>query len=126
MAEARPTIFFAMLALAGFTAAARADNFLHGYYTPANGKVGQYFTSDAAFGVDDMPGQCVVEWDNIAITGTLPPGVDISNSFSSAIAGTPTQAGDFAATVTFHNLGCSAIPAGRADRSIKVNFHITP
>jgi hypothetical protein len=126
MSGARQTIFFAALALAGFTGAAWADYFLHGYYTPATGKVGQYFTSDAAFGVDDMPGQCVVVWDDIAIAGTLPPGLDIANSFSSVIAGTPTRPGDFAATVTFHNLGCSAIPGGRADRSIKVNFHITP
>jgi hypothetical protein len=126
MSAMRHTIFTAAAALVLFTTAARADFFLHGYYTPSTGKVGQYIDSDAAFAVDDMPGQCAVVWDGIAITGTLPPGLDISNSFSSAIAGTPTQAGDYAATVTFHNLGCSAIPTDRADRVIKVTFHITP
>ncbi len=119
-------LLFAALVLASSVGAAQADYFLHGYYTPSTGKVGQYIDSDAAFAVDDMPGQCAVVWDDIAITGILPPGLDISNSFSSAIAGTPTQAGDYAATVTFHNLGCSAIPKARADRVIKVTFHITP
>jgi hypothetical protein len=56
----------------------------------------------------------------------LPPGMDIANSFSSVISGTPTMAGDFMATITFHELGCSALAIAHADRTIKVNFHITP
>jgi hypothetical protein len=120
-------LLFAALALAASAGGARAaDYFLHGYYTPTTGKVGQHLASDAAFGISDMPDQCAVEWKDIVIAGTLPPGLDISNSFSSVIAGTPTEAGDWAVTVTFHQLGCSAIPAGRVDRAIKVNYHITP
>jgi hypothetical protein len=127
MRMSRQKILFVALALGLSTGAAQAaDYFLHGYYKPTTGKVGQHLSSDAAFGISDMPDQCAVEWKDVVITGTLPPGLDISNSFSSVIAGTPTQAGDWAVTVTLHSLGCSAIPAGQADRSIKVNFHITP
>ena len=132
MPGSRQTIIFAALALVFSAAAAgltlpvwAADYFLHGYYTPAAGRVGQYLSSDAAFGIADMPDQCAVDWKDIVITGTLPPGLDIANSFSSVIAGTPTQAGDYASTVTFRALGCAATPTGRVDRSIKVNFHIT-
>jgi hypothetical protein len=120
-------IFLSLLALtlcAGPVCA--ADYFLHCYYTPTAGKVGQALSSDASFGIGDMPDQCVVVWKDVAIDGKLPPGLDISNSFSSVIAGTPTDAGDYAVTVTFHALGCSANSAGRADRALKVNFHITP
>jgi hypothetical protein len=117
---------FAALALAICVGPARADYFLQGYYTPTAGKVGQHLASDAAFGIADVPDQCAVEWKDIVVTGALPPGLDISNSFSSVIAGTPTEAGDWAVTVTFHGLGCSALPASRVDRAIRVNFHITP
>ncbi|HWY61570.1 MAG TPA: hypothetical protein VNW15_06690 [Rhizomicrobium sp.] len=120
------SFLFAALALAASAGIARADYFLNGYYTPTTGKVGQHLESDAAFGVTDTPDQCAVDWKDIVITGTLPPGLDISNSFSSVIAGTPTQAGDWAVTVTFHDLGCSAIPTGRVDRAIRVKYHITP
>jgi hypothetical protein len=126
MSGARHKFLLAALALVLFGGGARADYFLHGYYTPTAGKVGQHLVSDAAFGIADMPDQCAVEWKDIAITGVLPPGMDIANSFSSVISGTPTKAGDFAATVTFHELGCSALPAAAVDRAIKVNFHITP
>jgi hypothetical protein len=125
-AMSRQKFLFAALALALGTGAARADYFLHGYYKPTTGKVGQPLASDAAFAVTDTPDQCAVEWRDIAITGTLPPGLDISNSSSSVIAGTPTEAGDWAVTVTFHELGCSANPAAHVDRAIKVNYHITP
>jgi hypothetical protein len=126
MSATRHRILFAALGLICLTGAARVDYFLHGYYTPTAGKVGQHMTSDAAFGVADMPDQCAVEWKDIVIAGTLPPGMDIANSFSSVISGTPTTAGDFSATVTFHGLGCSAPPLAPADRVIQVIFHITP
>jgi hypothetical protein len=124
MAAKRTAVLFAALLSAG--PAEAADYFLHGYYTPTTGKVGQHLASDAAFGIGDVPDQCVVDWKDIAISGVLPPGLDIANSFSSVITGTPTEAGDWAVTVTFHDLACSTLPAAAADRSIKVNFHITP
>ena len=105
---------------------ARADYFLHGQYTPTEGKVGQYLLSDAAFGVDDVPDSCVPVWRAVNVSGALPPGMDVSNSFSTAIAGTPTRSGDWQATITIRDLGCTMGKTPRADRTIKVTFHIAP
>ena len=106
--------------------AARADYFLHGYYTPTEGRVGQYLVSDAAFSVNDMPDSCVPDWRAVNISGALPPGMDVSNSFSTTIAGTPTLPGDWQAAITIRDLGCTVGQAPRADRTIKVSFHISP
>ncbi len=106
--------------------AAHADYFMYGRYIPMEGKVGQALMSDATFSVEDMPERCVPEWKSISIAGVLPPGLDIANSFSSAIGGTPTTAGDWPVVVTIHQLGCSVGDAGHFDRAIKVNFHIAP
>jgi hypothetical protein len=102
------------------------DYFLHGYYTPASGQVGQPFHADAAFEVDDMPGNCIAEWKDMIISGVLPPGLVVANSTSSVIAGTPTIAGNWPVRVTFHALGCTYDTKDRVDRAIEVVFHIAP
>jgi hypothetical protein len=132
MAMKRHRALFAALALLAEAAPneslgdPRPDYFLHGYYVPASGRVGQFFHADAAFGVDDMPGNCVPEFSDMVISGALPPGLDVANSTSSVIAGTPKQAGNWPVLVTFHALGCSYDIKDRVDRSIKVVFHIAP
>jgi hypothetical protein len=129
----RHRAFFAALALAAFAAAqiscraeSQADYFRFGHYMPVSGRVGQPFSADAGFGVDDMPGNCVMEFHDMVISGVLPPGLDVANSTSSRIAGTPTAAGSWPVTVTFHGLGCTYDAKDRVDRAIKVVFHIAP
>jgi hypothetical protein len=129
----RHKALFAALALLA-AAAAPADSlgdphpdyFLNGYYTPASGRVGQSFHADAAFSVDDMPRNCVLEFNDMVISGVLPPGLDAANSTSSVIAGTPKMAGNWPVIITFHALACSYNTKDRVDRSIKVVFHIAP
>jgi hypothetical protein len=129
----RHRALFAGLALLAAAAAPTAslgdphpDYFLNGYYMPASGRVGQSFHADAAFGVDDMPGNCIPEFKDMVISGVLPPGLDVADSTSSVIAGTPIVAGNWPVTVTFHALGCSYDTKNHVDRSIKVVFHIAP
>jgi len=102
------------------------DYFLHGYYTPVSGQVGQPFHADITFGADDMPGNCVADWKDMVVSGDLPPGLDAAGAGSSVIAGTPTMAGSWPVTVTFHALGCTYDTKDRVDRAIKVVFSITP
>ena len=120
----------ALLAAAAAPAASLADPhpdyFRNGYYAPSSGRVGQSFQADAAFGVDDMPGNCVPEFNDMVISGVLPPGLDVANSTSSIIAGKPKLAGNWPVIVTFHALGCTYDTKDRVDRSIKVVFHIAP
>ena len=139
------------LSLAGFIglAGARADYFVGGYYTPVTGKVGQFLISDAAFAVGDVPAACVVAWKDISVSGSLPPGLsppgaditlvaatkdengiplssaEVPDIAASAFSGTPSKAGDWPVTVTFHDLSCSGAQSF-GDRAIKVNFHISP
>jgi len=124
---------FAVLALLAAAAAPTVslgdphpDYFLHGYYAPASGQVGQPFHADAAFEAEDMPGNCVAEWKDIVISGVLPPGLNVASSTSSVIAGTPTVAGSWPVIITFHALGCTYDIRDRVDRAIKVVFHIAP
>jgi hypothetical protein len=124
---------FAALVLLAATAAPtdslgdpQPDYFLHGYYTPASGQVGQPFHSDVTFEADDMPGNCVAEWTDIVISGVLPPGLDVTSPTSSVIAGTPTIAGNWPVIVTFQALGCTYDTKDRVDRAIKAVFHIAP
>jgi hypothetical protein len=126
--------------------AAQADFFVRGYYSPVSGTVGRLLVSDASFGVDDMPAQCLPAWDSISVTGALPPGISppgadvtdvtpektpdgipvfhasVPDVAASAFSGTPRKAGDFPVAVTFHGLSCAGQKFG--DRTIKVNFHI--
>ena len=102
------------------------DYFLHGYYMPASGQVGQPFQADVAFGADDMPGNCVAEWKDMVISGVLPPGLDVVSSTSSVIAGTPMIAGNWPVIITFRALGCTYDTKDGVDRAIKVVFNIAP
>ena len=126
-----------------------ADFFRAGYYAPASGKVGLALVSDASFDVGDMPAGCVVQWKTISTAGELPPGIsppgadvtfvapskdengtpyskaEVPDVSASAFSGTPRKAGDWPVTVTFHAISCSGGQA-YGDRSIKVNFHISP
>jgi hypothetical protein len=124
---------FAALALLAAAAAPtvtlgdpETNYFLHGYYTPASGRVGQPIHSDVTFGVDDMPTNCIAEWKDIDISGVLPPGLHIASSTSSVITGTPTIAGNWPVIITFHSLGCTYDTKDSVDRAIKVDFHIAP
>jgi hypothetical protein len=141
---------FAALGLVAFTAAAQADFFNSGYYTPNRGKVGEALVSDAAFAVSDMPPSCgSIEWKTISVDGALPPGLappganmtfvsppkdangiplpqaEVPDIAASAFSGTPSKAGDWPVSVTFHGLSCSR-GQDFGDRTIKVNFHIEP
>ena len=126
----RKHLFAALVLQAGATAPSislgdsHPDYFLHGRYTPTSGQVGQPFYADATFEVDDMPGNCVAEWKDIVISGVLPPGLDVASSNSSAIAGTPTIAGDWPVIINFHALGCTYNTKDGVDRAIKAVFHI--
>src|SRR6185437_3616103 len=106
--------------------------------------------SDAAFAVSDMPPACgAIQWKTISVDGTLPPGVappganvtftapqkdqngipidnaEIPDIAASAFSGTPSRAGDWPVSITFHGLFCSC-GQNYGDRTIKVNFHIEP
>jgi hypothetical protein len=141
---------FTALAFLAATAAARADFFVGGYYTPVTGKVGQELISDANYSIDDMPPSCVVTWKDISVAGDLPPGLsppgtnvtlvasvkderngipisaaEMPEIAASAFSGTPRQAGDWPVTVTIHDMACSG-KQSYGDRTIKVNFHIAP
>jgi hypothetical protein len=105
--------------------AARADFFVHGYYTPTEGRVGHYLESDASFDVNDMPDPCAPVWDRISVEGALPPGMEVASADSSSITGTPAAAGNFPVVVTFHGLGCS-VGSNAVERTIRVEFHINP
>jgi hypothetical protein len=115
-------LFFITLLAPG---AARADFFVHGYYTPTEGRVGHYLESDASFGVEDMPDPCAPVWDGISVEGALPPGMKVVSGDSSSIAGTPAVAGDYPVVVTLHGLGC-AVGGAAVQRTIKVEFRINP
>jgi hypothetical protein len=141
-----PAIF---VVLALCATAARADFFGSGYYTPINGQVGRELISDAAFNVGDIPAGCVVVWKTISVSGALPPGLsppganvtlvaqtrdtngiplpnaEVPDIAASAFSGTPSKAGDWPVTVVFHDMACSGAQS-YGDRSIKVNFHISP
>ena len=130
MAMTRHRALFAALALLANAGVClgdpNPDYFLHGYYVPVSGRVGQSFHADAAFGVDDMPGSCVAKWKDMIISGVLPPGLAVANPASSIIAGTPSVAGTWPVIITFHALGCFNDSNYRVDRAIKVVFHIAP
>jgi hypothetical protein len=102
------------------------EYFQRGYYTPASGRVGQPFHADVTFEVDDMPANCIAQWNEMEISGPLPPGLDAAGATSSVIAGTPLTAGTWPVTVTFHALGCTYDPSHVVDRAIAVVFRIAP
>jgi hypothetical protein len=114
---------FAAFALLAAPAQAAPDYFLHGYYTPVSGQVGQPLHADVSFGVDDMPANCVAVWKQMVIAGDLPPGLNIADR-SSVIEGIPVTAGNFPVTVAFHGLGCTYDPNTGVDRTIRAVFHI--
>ncbi len=145
----RGTVLTVFAVLAVSTPGARADYFGSGYYTPVNGQVGRELISDAAFNVGDIPAACVVVWKTISVSGALPPGLsppganvtlvaqtrdendiplphaEVPDIAASAFSGTPSKAGDWPVIVVFHDLACSGAQT-YGDRTIKVNFHISP
>ena len=87
------------------------------YYSGTSGKVGHHMSCQ-------LLGTCSGGWSynhasTKVVSGSLPPGLTISDSF---IQGTPTQPGTWTATIRISNLKCNekAYP----DADVRVNFYI--
>lgn len=103
--------------------------------SPQEGRVGYYFSagltgkkSNLPMGyLGDLPdSSCSVRWGNLRYEGTLPSGVELTQSGVTVFAGVPAQRGTWRGKLTF-KVGCSAgHNQTRYERTIPVQITITP